>query len=78
MSLFSSFQPREIVWSDLHTSESPAYCSYMYTYGYSQTDHVWKVSCLSTKWVWYIHAAYTTASWPAVVTLCTCLVVGMT
>jgi len=26
------------------------------TYGYSQTYHVCKVSCLSSKCVWYIHA----------------------
>jgi len=41
------------------------------TYGYSQTCHVWKVSRLSSEWVWalYIHAAYTTSSWPAAVIL---------
>jgi len=45
------------------------------TYGYSQTCHVWKVSCLSSEWVWvwYIHAAYTTSSCPAAVTLCASL-----
>jgi len=48
----------EIVQSDMHTSISP-----VATYGYSLTCHIWKVSCLSSKWVWvwYIHAAY---SWP--------------
>ena len=40
-SLFSLIKTREIVWSDLHTSLSPAYCSYIY--GYSKTCHVWKV-----------------------------------
>ena len=46
------------------------------TYGYSQTYHLWKVSCLSSEWVWvwYIHAAYTTSSWPAAATLCAILV----
>ena len=40
------------------------------TYGYSQTRHVKKISRLSSEWVWYTHAAYTTSSWPAAVTLC--------
>jgi len=33
---------------------------------------------LSSEWVWYIHAAYTTSSWPAAVTLCASLAVLMT
>jgi len=53
----------------------PAYCA---TYGYSQTCHVQKVSCLSSEWVWYIHAAYTTFSWPAALTLRASLAVLMT
>ena len=47
------------------------------TYGYSQTYRIWVVSCLSSEWVWYIHAAYTTSSWPAAVTLCASLAVLM-
>jgi len=39
---------------------------------YSQT---YQVSCSS---VWYIHAAYTTSSWPAAVTLCASLAVLIT
>ena len=46
--LFSLFQLREIVGSDPHTSVFPAY-------GYSQTYHVWKVSCWSSKWVCAAH-----------------------
>ena len=46
-------------------------------YSYSQTCHVWKIPCLSSEWVWYIHAAYTTSSWPAAVTLCASLAVLM-
>ena len=33
---------------------------------------------LSSKWVWYIHAAYTTSSWPVAFTLCASLVVLIT
>ena len=39
------------------------------TYGYSQTCHVRKILCLSSEWVWYIHAAYAKSGWPAAVTL---------
>jgi len=66
----SLIKRQETVWSDLHTSISPAYCS---TYGYSQTCHVQNVSCLSSEWLWCIHAAYTTSSWPAALTLCASL-----
>jgi len=48
-SLFFLIKTWEIVWSDLHISVSPAYCSYIY--GSSQTCHVWKVSCLCSEWV---------------------------
>jgi len=30
VSLFSLIKPWEVVWSDLHTSVSPAYCSYIW------------------------------------------------
>ena len=63
----------EIVWFELHASVSPAYCSI-----WLLPDLPWKVSCLSSEWVWYIHAAYTTSSWPAALTLCASLVVPMT
>jgi len=26
------------------------------TYGYSQSCHVWKISRLSSEWVWYVHS----------------------
>ena len=42
---------------------------------FCMTDHVWKVSCLSSEWVCYIYAAYTTSSWPAAVTFCASLAV---
>jgi len=53
------------------TSISPAYCSY-------QTCHIWKISCFSSKWVWYIHSPYTRYSWPVALTLFRSLVVLMT
>jgi len=33
---------------------------------------------LSSEWVWYIHAAYTTSSWPVALTLCASLAVLIT
>ena len=47
------------------------------TYGYSQTCLVWRYH-LSPKLMWYIHAAYTTSSWPAAFTLYASLAVLMT
>jgi len=71
-------EPQEIVWSDLHTPISQHLVATYSLYGKSQTCHVQKVSCLSSKWVWYIHAAYTTSSWPAALTLCASLAILMT
>ena len=58
----------EFVWSDLHTSVSPAYCSY-----------IWLLLDLPyTKDMFILHAACTTSSWSDALTLCESLVVLIT
>jgi len=53
-------EPQEIVWSDLQASISHHIVATMATLRPAMYRRY--VSCLSSEWVWYIHAAYTTSS----------------
>jgi len=68
----------EIVWSDLYTSISPEYCSYIWLLPDLPCMKVIMFILRVGVHVWYIHAACTKSSWPAAVTLCASLAVLMT